>query len=198
MVVRLAFAVAINVDPEMLLVDEALAVGDLYFRSAACGKSTSCARDGMTILFVSHDLNSIKSLCDRAIFLQGGQIVADGAADEVCDLYQNSLTTMSLRAREAVAFAAMAGAAEGESVVLASGRTERLNDPTFDQRLTQRSGGGELMFTGIEIRDNRDQVVHAIEQCGDVKVRIELLADEAIPAGACVGILRSATPMAST
>jgi len=190
MLVRLAFALQVHVDPDILIVDEALSVGDVFFQQKCITKIREILDRGVTLFFVSHGLNSVKSLCDRAIFLQGGQIVADGAADEVCDLYQNSLTTMSLRAREeAVAFAAMAGAAEGESVVQASGRTERLNDPTFDQRLTQRSGGGELMFTGIEIRDNRDQVVHAIEQCGDVKVRIELLANEAIPAGACVGIL---------
>jgi len=190
MLVRLAFALQVHVDPDILIVDEALSVGDVFFQQKCITKIREILDRGVTLFFVSHGLNSVKSLCDRAIFLQGGQIVADGPADEVCDLYQNSLTTMSLRAREeAVAFAAMAGATEGESVVLASGRTERLNDPTFDQRLTQRSGGGELMFTGIEIRDHRDQVVHAIEQCGDVKVRIELLANEAIPAGACVGIL---------
>lgn len=190
MLVRLAFSLQVHVDPDILIVDEALSVGDVFFQQKCITKIREILSRGVTLLFVSHGLNSVKSLCDRAIFLQGGQVVADGPADEVCDLYQNSLTTISAQARdEAVAFAAMAGATEGESVVRAAGRTERINDPTFEQRLSQRSGGGELVFTGIEIRDHQDQVVHAIEQCGEVKLRVEMLATQDIPAGACPGIL---------
>lgn len=190
MLVRLAFALQVHVDPDILIVDEALSVGDVFFQQKCITKIREILDRGVTLFFVSHGLNSVKSLCKRAIFLQGGQIVADGPADEVCDLYQNSLTTMSARARdEAVAFAAMAGAAEGEAVAQVMGRTAHIDDPTFAQRLSQRSGGGELVFTGIEIRDHKDQVVHAIEQCGEIKMRVELLANQDIPAGACVGIL---------
>lgn len=190
MLVRLAFSLQVHVDPDILIVDEALSVGDVFFQQKCITKIREILDRGVTLFFVSHGLNSVKSLCDRAIFLQGGQVVADGPADEVCDLYQNSLTSISARARdEAVAFAAMAGTAEGDAVVQPAGSTERINDPGFEQRLSQRSGGGELVFTGVEIRDHNDHVVHAIEQCGEVKLRVELLANEDIPPGACVGLL---------
>jgi lipopolysaccharide transport system ATP-binding protein len=190
MLVRLAFALQVHVDPDILIVDEALSVGDVFFQQKCITKIREILARGVTLFFVSHGLNSVKSLCQRAIYLQGGTIVADGPADDVCDLYQNSLTTLSTQARdEAVAFAAMAGSAEGESVVQVTRATDRIDDPTFEQRLSQRSGGGELVFTGIEIRNDKDEAVYAIEQCGEVKLRIELLAKEDIPAGACVGIL---------
>lgn len=190
MLVRLAFSLQVHVDPDILIVDEALSVGDVFFQQKCITKIREILDRGVTLFFVSHGLNSVKSLCDRAIFLQGGQVVADGPADEVCDLYQNSLTSISARAREeAIAFAAMAGAADSDAVMQSCGSTERIVDPSFEQRLSQRSGGGELVFTGIEIRDEKDQVVHAIEQCGEVKLRVEMLANEDIPAGGAVGLL---------
>ena len=190
MLVRLAFSLQVHVDPDILIVDEALSVGDVFFQQKCITKIREILDRGVTLFFVSHGLNSVKSLCDRAIFLQGGQMVADGPADEVCDLYQNSLTSISARAREeAIAFAAMAGAADSDAVMKSSGSTEHIVDPGFEQRLSQRSGGGELVFTGIEIRDEKDQVVHAIEQCGEVKLRVELQANEDIPAGGSVGLL---------
>lgn len=190
MLVRLAFALQVHVDPDILIVDEALSVGDVFFQQKCITKIREIMDRGVTLFFVSHGLNSVKSLCQRAIYLQGGTVVADGPADEVCDLYQNSLTTISARARdEAVAFAAMAGSGTGDAVVQATRPTTRIDDPTFDQRVTQRSGGGELVFTGIEIRDHKDVVTHAIEQCGEVKVRIEMLATQDIPAGGSLGIL---------
>jgi lipopolysaccharide transport system ATP-binding protein len=190
MLVRLAFALQVHVDPDILIVDEALSVGDVFFQQKCITKIREILARGVTLFFVSHGLNSVKSLCQRAIYLRGGTIVADGPADDVCDLYQNSLTTLSMSARdEAVAFAAMAGSGEGDSVVEATRSAERIHDPTFEQRLSQRSGGGELVFTGIEIRDDKNEVVHAIEQCGEVRLRVEMQANQDIPAGACIGML---------
>ena len=74
MVVRLAFAVAINVDPEILLVDEALAVGDIYFRQRCMRKVHELRARGITILFVSHAIADVKAIGDRALWLDQGRM----------------------------------------------------------------------------------------------------------------------------
>lgn len=73
MFVRLAFAVAINIDPEILIVDEALSVGDVFFQAKCYKKFEEFKKQGKTILFVSHDLSSISKYCDRAILLNKGE-----------------------------------------------------------------------------------------------------------------------------
>ena len=81
MVVRLAFAVAINVDPEILLVDEALAVGDIYFRQRCMRKVHELRARGITILFVSHSIGDVKAIGDRALWLDHGRMIDIGEPD---------------------------------------------------------------------------------------------------------------------
>jgi lipopolysaccharide transport system ATP-binding protein len=89
MYVRLAFAVAAHLEPEILLVDEVLAVGDAQFQKKCLGKMSDVAHgEGRTILFVSHNMAAIESLCDRCILLDGGRVVADGPVDTVIAAYQ--------------------------------------------------------------------------------------------------------------
>jgi len=87
MIVRLAFAVAIHVDPEILLVDEALAVGDVYFRQRCMRKVHELRSRGVTILFVSHATGEVKALGDRAIWLDHGKLMAIGKTDRVVSQY---------------------------------------------------------------------------------------------------------------
>jgi lipopolysaccharide transport system ATP-binding protein len=87
MYVRLAFAVAAHLEPEVLLVDEVLAVGDMAFQRKCLGKMGQVSRQGRTILFVSHNMTAVKSLCSRAILFEGGQLVADGEVDGVVQRY---------------------------------------------------------------------------------------------------------------
>ncbi|WP_410512541.1 ABC transporter ATP-binding protein [Paenibacillus sp. BR2-3] len=91
MFARLAFSVAINVDPDILIVDEALAVGDLKFQIKCMEKFSEFRDKGKTILFVSHDINSIKRYCNRAIWLNSGRIEAQGDTDLICDRYTDYL-----------------------------------------------------------------------------------------------------------
>lgn len=91
MFVRLAFAVAINVDPDVLIVDEALAVGDTRFQLKCMDKFTEFVKAGKTILFVSHDVNAIKRFCNRAIWMNQGALIMDGDTDEVTDRYLDYL-----------------------------------------------------------------------------------------------------------
>src|SRR4029079_1937432 len=87
MYVRLAFAVAAHLDPEILLVDEVLAVGDAAFQKKCLGKMGSVAKDGRTVLFVSHNLGAIANLCDRSILLSDGGVEMIGANSAVIDRY---------------------------------------------------------------------------------------------------------------
>jgi lipopolysaccharide transport system ATP-binding protein len=87
MYVRLAFAVAAHLEPEILLVDEVLSVGDASFQHKCIGKIRNVAREGRTVLFVSHQMGSIKSLCSRAIQIHIGSIVQDGEPEEIINHY---------------------------------------------------------------------------------------------------------------
>ncbi|MCD7746065.1 MAG: ABC transporter ATP-binding protein [Lachnospiraceae bacterium] len=91
MFVRLAFAVAINVDPDILIVDEALAVGDTRFQLKCMDKFLEFQKAGKTILFVSHDVNSIKRFCERTIWINQGKLIMDGDTDSVTDQYTDFL-----------------------------------------------------------------------------------------------------------
>lgn len=87
MYARLAFSVAINIDPDILIVDEALSVGDMGFQHKCMNKMKELIEKGVSIIFVSHDTFAIKSLCKRCIYLKDGQIMADGNAIDVTDMY---------------------------------------------------------------------------------------------------------------
>jgi lipopolysaccharide transport system ATP-binding protein len=88
MFVRLAFSVAAHLDPEILIVDEVLSVGDLHFRNRCLGRMQGLRDEGRTVLFVSHDLTSVRQLCTRAAMLQGGRVVDQGTPDEVTRRYE--------------------------------------------------------------------------------------------------------------
>src|SRR4030095_8866888 len=90
MTVRLAFAVAAHLEPEILIIDEVLAVGDIDFQKKCLGKMNEVAKHGRTILFVSHDLTAVNSLCGRAILLHEGSLVMDGPTREVTAHYLNT------------------------------------------------------------------------------------------------------------
>ena len=87
MYVRLAFAVAAHLEPEILVVDEVLAVGDAEFQKKCLGKMDEVARQGRTVLFVSHNMVAIEKLCPRSILVERGRLAFDGRARETVDLY---------------------------------------------------------------------------------------------------------------
>jgi lipopolysaccharide transport system ATP-binding protein len=89
MYMRLAFAVASHLEPEILVVDEVLAVGDAQFQKKCLGKMSDVATEGRTVLFVSHNMVAIQSLCNRALWLEQGEIVEDGVAGAVVSNYLN-------------------------------------------------------------------------------------------------------------
>lgn len=91
MFMRLAFAVAINIEPEILIVDEALSVGDVFFQAKCYHKFEEFKRMGKTVLFVSHDLSSVSKYCDRVILLNQGHKLGEGSPKDMIDIYKQVL-----------------------------------------------------------------------------------------------------------
>jgi lipopolysaccharide transport system ATP-binding protein len=100
MYMRLAFSVAAHLEPEILLVDEVLAVGDDAFQKKCLGKMDDISKQGRTVLFVSHNLGAIEHLCSRVLLLQKGELVDDGAPVEVIKSYLTSLSSPDQAARQ--------------------------------------------------------------------------------------------------
>jgi len=93
MFVRLAFAVAAHLEPEILLVDEVLAVGDIKFQKKCLGKMGDVAREGRTVVLVSHQMNQMRRLCHRVAWVDGGQIRMEGATHEVVSAYESAMSS---------------------------------------------------------------------------------------------------------
>ena len=94
MYMRLAFAVAAHLEPEILLVDEVLAVGDVQFQKKCLGKMGSVAKEGRTVLFVSHNMTAVQSLCERVVWLKYGNIAEDGPSGKVVSNYLSTLSSL--------------------------------------------------------------------------------------------------------
>lgn len=91
MFARLAFAVSINVEPDILIIDEALSVGDMYFQEKCYEKMKQMVKTGATVLFVSHSLPAVRNFCKKAVWLEKGHIRSEGRADEVVNEYKQYL-----------------------------------------------------------------------------------------------------------
>jgi lipopolysaccharide transport system ATP-binding protein len=94
MYVRLAFAVAAHLDPDILVVDEVLAVGDMKFQQKCLGKMSEVSGEGRTVLYVSHSMNTIQQLCNRAIVMDHGTVIFDGDVDDAIKIYMNNNNNM--------------------------------------------------------------------------------------------------------
>jgi len=134
MTMRLGFAVAIHVQPDILLVDEVLAVGDQSFQARCLDKISELRSQGVTIVFVSHNLEAVQGLCDRALWLQDGEIRAHGSTEQVIDRYLEWVT-----AREEAHLAAHHGEGVGER--WGSGEVE-----IIDVRFLDREGRERHVF----------------------------------------------------
>ncbi|MCX6935859.1 MAG: polysaccharide ABC transporter ATP-binding protein [Verrucomicrobia bacterium] len=97
MYVRLAFAVAAHLEPEILVVDEVLAVGDAEFQKKCLGKMQDVATGGRTVLFVSHNMHAVRRLCSTGIFLQEGRLIEQGGIESIVRLYENSFRQLTKR-----------------------------------------------------------------------------------------------------
>ena len=171
MVVRLAFAVAIHVDPEILLVDEALAVGDIYFRQRCMRKVHELRSRGITILFVSHAIGDVKAIGDRTLWLDQGVVREIGDTDLVVAKYLAAMVAkdsayLTLKKRPAREYSA------------ARSRPPEVVEhiPNIDHR----HGDGRAEVIGIAIYDPQGQPLHLLEPLAAIVVRISVRAKEEI------------------
>ena len=174
MVVRLAFAVAINVDPEILLVDEALAVGDIYFRQRCMRKVHELRGRGVTILFVSHATADVKAVGDRVLWLDRGRLVEVGNPDRVIAKYLAAMVQKDSRyLRHQASQDAERPAGEG---VRAPEIVETI--PNIDHRY----GDGRARVIGIAMLNEQGEPLHQIEPATRIVVRISVRAEEHVAA----------------
>ncbi len=99
MIVRLAFSVSINVDPDILIVDEALAVGDAAFQFKCLERLDTLTKSGVTLLFVSHNMEMVRTFCNRVVYLEAGRVKATGAPEDMAELYFFDLRAEQQRSR---------------------------------------------------------------------------------------------------
>jgi len=173
MAVRLAFAVAIHVDPEILLVDEALAVGDIYFRQRCMRKVHELRQRGVTILFVSHATSDVKALGDRAMWLEKGVVKALGRTDLVVAQYLAAMSEKD-RAYQVHEQAHEFPSADAQSLQAPEEVVEDI--PNVDHRFGDRKA--EVM--GITVLDVEGSRVASLKPDSTIVVRISVRAKENI------------------
>ena len=170
MLVRLAFAIAIHADPDILLVDEALAVGDIYFRQRCMRKVHALRAAGVTILFVSHSMADVKSLGHRTLWLDHGAVRDLGETSRVVARY------LAAMAEKDSAYLGRGHTSEATSVAPASHIAPELVDtiPNIDNR----HGDGSAEIVGIAIYDAQGRPAHLLQPESSILVRISVRAKQ--------------------
>lgn len=177
MYVRLAFAVAINVEPNVLVVDEALAVGDMNFQAKCMTALTRMQKGGTTVLFVSHDMCAVKSLCSRGIYLEHGTVKAIGKSAEVAEMYIRSMreemnaeqkkitrTSSSIESRDPLL--------KNEQLVQ-TGDVVFKRSEKFDRQVASfRYGSGGARITYVEMLNQDERPLSTIGFNQEVKINI--------------------------
>ena len=168
MFVRLAFAVAINIDPEILVVDEALSVGDVFFQAKCYHKFEEFKKQGKTILFVSHDLSSVSKYCDRVILLNKGVKLDEGSPKQMVDLYKQLLVGQDpVKQQEADK--------EKKAAVQSEGTGNFQANPNM---LEYGNRMAEIIY--FEVLDDRGMLSNTIEKGTEFKIRMKVHFNEDI------------------
>ena len=180
MFVRLAFAVAIHMDPDILIVDEALSVGDTFFQQRCIRRIQALKTQGVTIIFVSHDLSAVRSLADRVIWMEHGRARMEGNTDEIVSKYLGAMVT---RGRQEV----MGEEAAGKPIEtlpeleLSDEALTRL--PRFISHIANidhRYGSGRAKVQGIGVFGKDGAAVSAVVQGDRICIRISVECVEAV------------------
>ena len=193
MFVRLAFAVAINIEPEILIVDEALSVGDVFFQAKCYRKFEEFKEMGKTILFVSHDLSSIGKYCDRVVLLNKGKKLAEGDAKEMVNLYRRVLVNQYEEPEEAAKEETQDAVVEPDDMVT-EGENETVKKPGVvrreegDQMKSKLNLNPEVLEYGSKlaeiedfaIRDDSGMITNVIEKGQEFSVDMKIRFQEDI------------------
>lgn len=161
MVMRLAFSIAIHADPSCFVVDEALAVGDAYFQQKCIKKLKEFKENGGSIIFVSHDMNAVKLLCDKAILLDHGVVVEEGSPEQVVNYYNFLIAKKK----------------EGEGLDITQYSQKSCDYGTYQAKITE-----------VKICNFQGEELHTINSGMPVIIEIKIRSEENIP-DVTVGIL---------
>ena len=173
MFMRLAFSVAVNVDPDILLVDEALAVGDLIFQHRCMHRMNQLRAGGKTTVLVTHDLTAITKFCDRALLLDGGHLIEDGPPDRVVEKYRWMIADRERNYDQLEVEGS--GSAKGDLVPAGDKAPVARSIPNIDNRF----GNGAARILGVELMDASRRPAREIRGGSTVvlRVSVEFLQD---------------------
>ena len=171
MAIRLAFSVAIHVDPEILIVDEALAVGDIYFRQRCMRKVHELRDQGVTILFVSHDVGDVKAIGDKAMWLDAGRVRALGDPEEVVTQYLAAMTEKDAKYLNLTHL---------EAPDRPTGPYQAPEIVTTIPNIDHRFGDARAEILGIAVFDAQGSPLYLLEPDSHIVVRISVRALEGI------------------
>lgn len=182
---RLGFAVAVHLEPDVLLVDEALSVGDAVYKHAGMQKMQELRETGTTVVFVSHSLDMIRNFCSEAVLLHEGNVLVHGETEEALDHYEALVSEIS------------AGRGEGDPF---SEGADGLEEPAFkedpglesDRTRMMRHGTGEARVKNVEVLDERGRPIESTTPGSPLTVRVHVEYAEDVPLSAVRIILRNA------
>ncbi|MBX7274334.1 ABC transporter ATP-binding protein [Stutzerimonas chloritidismutans] len=183
---RVAFSVATSVSPDILIVDEALSVGDIGFQAKCMQRMSALLASGTTVLFVSHALNQIRQFCHKALYLSDGMVKAYGEADYVCDLYQNDSAGFAARDSEQRVLKSLVDESSETSPYILNGPDPNLRKFSVDGG---QAGTNELEFWGFQILGAKGvpQANFHTNEC--IRLRVVIYANTDVPPGTAVGLL---------
>lgn len=179
MLVRLAFAVQMHLDPEILIIDEALSVGDQFFQAKCYAAIRAMMDRGTTVLFVSHSAATVKALCPRAILLKNGKLILDGPASQVLDHYfvlgSNQANTTNPRKLADEPKMATSSITEAKPKTIPSISSMQ---PPFEKRVSHRVGSGQARFVECQIlTDSREAIIVETGELIRVQAVLNVLDD---------------------
>ena len=193
MFVRLAFAVQMHLEPEILIIDEALSVGDQFFQAKCYAAIRSMMDRGTTVLFVSHSAATVKALCPRAILLSHGELVSDGPASQVLDRY------FVLGSQEANTTGVTHPLANPDSGVITATTNEQEREqivsdlqPPFERRVSHRVGTGQARFVECRVLADSEEAI-VVETGATLRVQAVLDVLDDCPYEGEVGLVVATT-----
>ena len=172
MYVRLAFASAIHVDPDILIIDEALAVGDMFFQAKCMARMKQMMDKGTTVLFVSHDIGAVKSICEKTIYLSNSQLFAIGKSGEIVDLYiQDQFLAMKTIEHRLDNLEVINTCIESNSFISIGTSDDEIL--AFREKVEYlRKGNGHLRIANVVLFDSEEKKVSEIEFGQHFTIRI--------------------------
>ncbi len=196
MFARLAFAVNAFLEPDILIVDEALSVGDAFFQSKCIDKMRNMIDSGVTILFVSHDTNALKNLCQRAFLIDAGKIIMDASAKEVIESYRNMLIEMRrkmggkqndeiLALIEEARLDLKTGSAKNITVPIDAARINLNREIFLRNAKYERFQNGKASFENIQLLDLDGEIISEVIFGQEVILRMVVKFHEDID---CLGV----------